>query len=146
MKRAALAIAATVLGVGIGLAVFLPLTRGGSGTVLVANASLTAGAATAQPGPPQGRIVMLSRTMPLPSTGRQLHAKLVSGSVPAAGSDAVVLNDLDCAPDAAGFSHCRNPLRLANGQRVVVIHPHSMADVPCLTRGEHVRLVWRKTV
>lgn len=93
--------------------------------------------------PSRGRVVVLSRTMPPPSTGAHLNARLLSGSVPASGSEATVLDDLDCAPDAAGISHCRNPLVLADGQRVEVIHPHSMAAVPCLTRGEHVRLVWR---
>lgn len=94
--------------------------------------------------PPTGRLVVVSRTMPAPSTGAHLNAQLVSGSVPVAGSEATVLDDLDCAPDAAGISHCRNPLVLADGRRVEVIHPHSMAVVPCLTAGERVRLVWRR--
>lgn len=93
---------------------------------------------------PSGRLVVLSRAMPAPSTGAHLNAKLISGTVPAAGSEATVLADLDCAANAAGISHCRNPLRLADGRRVEVIHPHSMAVVPCLTAGERVRLVWRQ--
>ena len=56
---------------------------------------------------------------------------------------ATVLDDLDCAPDSTGISHCHNPLLLADGRRVEIVHPHSMAVVPCLTRGEHVRLGWQ---
>jgi hypothetical protein len=91
---------------------------------------------------PSGRVVRLSRTLPLPSTGTHLNAQLISGSVPAAGIEATVLADLDCTPDADGISHCHNPLRLADGRRAEIIHPHSMMVVPCLTQGEHVRLVW----
>ena len=130
-----LVLAAVAIAVGVVLLVHL---TGGSGNRAAAIED------EAHPStPPSGRVVVLSRTMPSPSTGTHLNAELVSGSVPAAGSRATVLDDTNCAPDKQGISHCNNPLRLASGRRVMIIHPHSMMDVPCLTRGEHVQLVWR---
>lgn len=133
----------TALAVLAGAASFASLGGGRSAPATKAPAPASAADRAHPATPPTGRLVVLSRTMPAPSTGSHLNAQLVSGSVPAAGSEATVLDDLDCAPDAAGISHCRNPLLLADGRHVEVIHPHAMAVVPCLTAGERVRLVWQ---
>ena len=78
---------------------------------------------------------------PVPSQpGRTLHARLTSGRMPSAATTAVVTSDEDCAPDAAGISNCLNRLRLADGTRLAVRHPHRMAEVPCLSPGERVEL------
>ena len=54
---------------------------------------------------------------------------------------AEVMTDTDCSPDAQMISHCRNEMRLSNGETIVVRHPHDMRDVPCLAPGEHVQLI-----
>jgi hypothetical protein len=78
---------------------------------------------------------------PVPSRpGRTLHARLTGGRMPRAAITAVVTSDEDCAPDAAGISNCLNRLRLADGTRLAVRHPHRMAEVPCLSPGERVKL------
>jgi hypothetical protein len=90
---------------------------------------------------PAERSVALSTAMPAPSGFDGLHAKLVSGAMPAAAATATVLTDEECQPDAQGISHCLNRLRLADGTELEVRHPHDMAKVACLAPGEHVRLV-----
>lgn len=126
----------------VGVLSLVDVETGGSGARSTPKPTATAGAAHPV-APPAGRVVRLSRSLPPPSAGTHLNAQLISGSVPAAGIGATVLADLDCTPDANGISHCHNPLRLANGRRVEIVHPHSMMVVPCLTRGERVRLVWQ---
>lgn len=85
------------------------------------------------------RTLLVWATMPAPSEpGRVLQAQLRGGRMPAGVTTAVVLSDEDCAPDAAGISHCRNALQLEDGRRIVVRHPHDMRLVPCLTPGERV--------
>ena len=59
---------------------------------------------------------------------------------PASETDAVVVTDENCTPDADGVSHCRNEIRMANGKTVRVQHDHRMHEVPCLVPGEKVRL------
>lgn len=61
-----------------------------------------------------------------------------SGRLPAGAMPATVLSDTNCAPDSYGISHCRNVLRLANGDRIVVRHSHNMSLYPCLAPGETV--------
>lgn len=90
---------------------------------------------------PETRSVSLSRSMPSPSGFDGLHAKLVSGAMPAAPLTATVLSDEQCQPDARGISHCLNRMRLADGTELEVRHPHDMTKVACLAPGEHVRLV-----
>jgi hypothetical protein len=53
---------------------------------------------------------------------------------------AVVLTDTRCNPDARGYSHCLNWMRLQNGRRVLAVHVHRMSEMPCLSPGEHVIL------
>ncbi len=59
---------------------------------------------------------------------------------PASETSGVVVTDENCAPDAQGVSHCRNDIRMADGETVRVQHDHRMHDVPCLLPGERVRL------
>ena len=92
--------------------------------------------------PEVARRVMVSATMPMPSAhARVLSAKLEGGTMPAAPTPAEVLTDSDCTPDARMISRCRNEMRLADGRRIVLRHPHDMRSVPCLAPGERVLLV-----
>lgn len=69
-----------------------------------------------------------------------MHGLRVAGMTPTRAVVATVLTGEDCAPDAASVSHCHNTLRLPNGTKLTVRHPHRMMDVPCMTPGEHVRV------
>ena len=92
--------------------------------------------------PETARTVTVSATMPLPSAhARRLSAMLEAGAMPHEPLMAEVLSDTDCAPDERMVSRCRNELKLATGEKVVVRHPHDMREVPCLAPGERVRLV-----
>lgn len=72
--------------------------------------------------------------------GATLHGTLVAGRLKPGLHGARVLSDRDCAPDAAGISHCLNELDL--GESVITIrHHHRMNEVPCLRPGETVRVV-----
>jgi hypothetical protein len=95
---------------------------------------------------PSGRTVRLTHTMPHPSRGAVLDAKLVRGAMPRGRTSAVVLSDTDCAPDAHGISHCLDRLRLVSGRVISVRHVHDMKAVRCLTPGEHVRVVPARSV
>lgn len=88
----------------------------------------------------QGRVVLVSHTMPRPSLpGQPLHVKLISAAT-FRDQSGVVLSDDQCQPDSAGISHCLNTIRLASGQTISVRHPHDMRSVACLTPGEHVAI------
>jgi hypothetical protein len=92
--------------------------------------------------PTSARTVSVSADMPMPSShARMLSAMLIEGRLPDAPMMAKVMTDTDCAPDAQMISRCRNEVQLANGEKIVVRHPHDMRDVPCLAPGELVRLV-----
>ena len=94
--------------------------------------------------PPTVRTVIVTRGKeePPPSLpGATMHALLLKGKVPSRPAMATVTSDEDCAPDAAGISHCLNRLRLEGGNRLAVRHPHAMSQVPCMTPGERVRVV-----
>jgi hypothetical protein len=92
--------------------------------------------------PTSARTVSVSSDMPMPSAdARMLSAMLIEGNLPNAPMMAEVMTDTDCAPDAEMISHCRNEMRLSNGEKIVVRHPHDMRDIPCLAPGERVRLV-----
>lgn len=90
---------------------------------------------------PAQRQVQISLVMPSPSNSDGLHAKLVSGSMPAARVSATVLTDEECQPDGRGVSRCLNRMRLPDGSEIQVRHPHDMRAVPCLAPGEHVTLM-----
>ncbi len=90
---------------------------------------------------PAQREVQLSLVMPPPSGFDGLHAKLISGGMPAGATQATVLTDEECQADSQGISHCLNRLRLPDGSEIQVRHPHDMHAVPCLAPGESVRLV-----
>ena len=70
--------------------------------------------------------------------GRPLRAVLVTGTMPSGPMMGTVLSDENCEPDAQGVSHCTNRLRMDGGMEMTVMHPHRMADVPCLATGERV--------
>ena len=92
--------------------------------------------------PASVRTVAVSLDMPMPSAhARRLSAKLIEGRLPDAPTMAEVMTDTDCSPDAQMISHCRNEMRLSNGETIVVRHPHDMRDVPCLAPGEYVQLI-----
>jgi hypothetical protein len=92
--------------------------------------------------PVAARTVMVSRAMPMPSAHeRRLSASLEEGTMPNRPMMAEVMTDSDCAPDARMISRCRNLMRLADGRQIVLRHPHDMTRVPCLARGEQVRLI-----
>lgn len=106
----------------------------------------TAGPATASEHPlavPSSvRTVVVSRAMPKPSAHeRRLSAMLEEGVMPDRPMMGDVMTDTDCAPDAHMISRCRNVVRLADGRRIVLRHPHVMSQVPCLAPGERVRLI-----
>ena len=86
-------------------------------------------------------LAVVTTAEPAPSARPdRMRALLVDGKLPARVVTATVLTDEDCAPDAAGVSHCRNKLRLPGGKTIEVRHPHRMHEVPCMTPGETVRL------
>lgn len=88
------------------------------------------------------RTVSVSYAMPMPSVrARSLSAMLIEGRLPKTPMMAEVLTDTECTPDANMISRCRNEMRLANGETIVVRHPHDMRHIPCLAPGEQVRLV-----
>ena len=92
--------------------------------------------------PDTRRTIDLSKAMPAPSiSARHLSAMLERGALPSGRTTAVVLSDTECAPDASMISRCRNELRLADGNTVVVRHPHDMRNVPCLAPGERINVV-----
>lgn len=78
----------------------------------------------------------------LPHNPGVVPVELVEGEVPPHAVQARVLTDEDCAPDAAGVSHCLNRLDVA-GVEVAVRHSHRMHEVACLSPGELVRLIDR---
>lgn len=69
-----------------------------------------------------------------------LMANLLEGRIPSGATQATVLSDSNCAPDADGISHCLNDLNVG-GVVVTVQHHHAMAEVPCLSPGETVTLM-----
>ena len=88
------------------------------------------------------RSVFVSRSMPMPSAHPlRLSAMLEQGPMPRSPAMAEVMTDTDCVPDEKMVSRCRNEMRLEDGGRVVLRHPHSMSKVPCLAAGERVRLI-----
>jgi hypothetical protein len=66
---------------------------------------------------------------------------LETGAMPHVPTMAEVMTDTECAPDERMISRCRNVVRLPDGSRAVLRHPHDMAKIPCLAPGERVRLI-----
>jgi hypothetical protein len=92
--------------------------------------------------PAAARTVLVSRSMPMPSAHeRRLSAMLETGAMPHVPTMAEVMTDTECAPDERMISRCRNVVRLPDGRRAVLRHPHDMAKIPCLAPGERVRLI-----
>lgn len=95
------------------------------------------------PAPESGlRTVLVSTTRPEAASSPEgpLHASLIDGEAPIAATVATVLSDEDCAPDAQGYSHCRNEMEMPGGEVVAVRHVHRMTEVPCLYPGERVNV------
>jgi hypothetical protein len=74
-----------------------------------------------------------------PKSGNLL-ANLVVGELPGGATQATVVTDSNCAPDANGISHCLNDLKIG-AAHITVQHHHDMSKVPCLTPGEKVNLL-----
>ncbi len=90
-------------------------------------------------GAPAGlRLVQLTTAPDAVSTETQTIAVLLGGAMPHGTVQATVTTDENCAPDARGYSHCRNDLRLADGSVLHLRHNHQMGMVGCLTPGEKV--------
>ncbi len=68
-------------------------------------------------------------------------ATLLMGAPPRRPTRAVILTDVNCAPDGFGISHCLNKLQLTNGTVLEVRHNHDMQRVRCLTPGETVQVI-----
>jgi hypothetical protein len=96
-----------------------------------------------QPAGADARAVLISPDAErLPHKPGVVPVELIVGTVPPHAVQARVLTDEDCAPDAAGVSHCLNRLDVA-GVEVAVRHSHRMHEVSCLSPGELVRLIDR---
>ncbi len=90
-------------------------------------------------GAPAGlRVVQLATAPNAVSNEKQTIAVLLSGAMPHGTVQATVTTDENCAPDAQGYSHCRNDLRLADGSVLHLRHNHPMGMVACLAPGEKV--------
>ena len=76
----------------------------------------------------------------LAKKGDILLTNLVEGRLPAGATQATVLSDANCEPDAQGISHCLNQLRIGDAL-LTVQHHHDMTKVPCLGPGEKVNVV-----
>lgn len=72
----------------------------------------------------------------------QIVLQRLKGDMPAAGAvvAGTVKNDLNCAPDALGLSHCHNVIMLADGESLEVIHVHAMGRHPCLFPGQRLSI------
>jgi hypothetical protein len=106
-----------------------------------AAANATTGAAPgAVPAEPRAalRLVHLTTAPDAVSTATRIVAVLLSGPMPHGTVQATVMTDENCDPDAQGYSHCRNDVRLADGSVLHLRHTHRMGMVECLIPGEHV--------
>lgn len=86
-------------------------------------------------------LVVSSAQPPASRPGVLLYGRLVEGAMPTDATEGTVLTDEDCAADFRGISNCLNRIRLADGRRIAVRHPHDMREVPCFAPGEPVRIV-----
>lgn len=130
------------------LTFFTLVTLGGAWTLLGRNSDASKPYVSEHSAvvPEKARTVTVSETMPLPSAhARRLSAMLEAGAMPHEPMMAEVLTDTDCTPDERMVSRCRNEVELANGDKIVLRHPHDMRSVPCLAPGEQVRVVPQST-
>ncbi|HXV04511.1 MAG TPA: hypothetical protein VFP23_01225 [Solirubrobacterales bacterium] len=105
------------------------------------SASTSPPAAAETTTPKQTRTVTVYAHEPAPSPSPiHLNAGLEAGTLPDKPVLGTVLTDEDCEPDARGISHCRNVVRLPDGSKVVLRHPHAMMEVECMEPGEKVLL------
>ena len=74
--------------------------------------------------------------------GGQIVLQRFKGDMPAAGAvvAGTVKNDVNCAPDAQGLSHCHNVIALAEGATLEAIHVHAMGRHPCLFPGQRLSI------
>jgi hypothetical protein len=115
--------------------------EGNSGPASTASSTTAAGAEAGTTTAQARRTITVYNHEPAPSPSPvKLNAGLEKGKLPDGRVAGTVLTDEDCAPDAEGISHCRNVVRLANGSKVVLRHPHAMMEVQCLEPGEKVLL------
>lgn len=94
------------------------------------------------PGDPR-TVVVGGMTTSLPGTSNEagyLMTNLRAGQIPEGATEAKVLTDTNCEPDADGISHCLNDLQIGT-VIVTVQHHHQMDRVPCLSPGEIVKLM-----
>ena len=109
------------------------------GLVLAARPQTHAAPSAAASGAPAAlRVVRLTTAPDAVSNDKQTIAVLLGGAMPHGTVKATVTTDEDCAPDAKGYSHCRNDLRLADGSVLHLRHNHPMGMVACLAPGEEV--------
>ena len=109
------------------------------GLLLVARPQTHEAPSVAASGAPAGlRVVQLTTAPGAVSTAKQTIAVLLSGAMPHGTVKATVTTDENCDPDAQGYSHCRNDLRLADGSVLHLRHNHPMGMVACLAPGEEV--------
>jgi hypothetical protein len=132
LKWTLAAVLAGALIVALGLAE-RPATHAAPG----ATTSAAPGAAPTEP--PTGlRLVRLTTAPDAVSTATRIVAVLLSGPMPHGTVQATVMTDENCDPDAQGYSHCRNDVRLADGSVLHLRHNHRMGMVECLIPGEKV--------
>jgi hypothetical protein len=109
------------------------------GLLLVARPQTHEAPSAAAAGAPAGlRVVQLTTAPDAASNDRQTIAVLLGGAMPHGTVKATVTTDENCAPDAQGYSHCRNDLRLADGSVLHLRHNHPMGMVACLAPGEEI--------
>ncbi len=126
------------------IAFFVLALAGVAGVIVVATASPDTTRSTAVRHDPvvstdvRTLVVEPEGTDAISAPGSALVASLLVGSMPGHPMSARVLSDSNCAPDAAGVSHCENVLMLANGDTLTVRHNHRMMDVPCMSPGERM--------
>ncbi len=72
----------------------------------------------------------------------QIVLQFFKGDMPIAGAvvAGTVKNDINCAPDAEGLSHCHNVVVLADGGAIEAIHVHAMGRHPCLFPGQRLSI------
>lgn len=87
------------------------------------------------------RTVLVADEPTLGSDQETLTVGLEEGTMPpSTATDAVVMTDENCTPDARGVSYCLNEIQIDGGETLSVRHKHRMHEVPCLVPGEPIRL------
>jgi hypothetical protein len=136
LKWTLAAVLAGALIVALGLAA-QPPAHESPGAASGAASGAAPGAVPAEPRAAP-RLVHLTTAPDAVSTATRIVAVLLSGPMPHETVQATVMTDENCDPDAQGYSHCRNDVRLADGSVLHLRHTHRMGMVECLIPGEHV--------